>query len=488
MGVQSKRRGRRGRASIALAPGLATLALIVAPQPAAAATCGDEEPRIVGSTYYGTACDDVFRAPRSVTVIYGEGGDDTLYGQRGNDRLFGGPGNDRLYGGIGDDQLRGGPGNDLLSGGFGADSALDGEAGDDFVRGDATIDKIQNTGGGIDTLSYATGVTPGFFERTGTSEYPATNAFAGLPGRDGRGAYVNLLTGLGDNGLAPAGGGVDLEVEAADFEIVIGTAFPDFIVGTAEAQTIYGGGGADVILGKGGEDQIFGGEEGDYCETAAGTTLHECEFSEGETEVEPRDPGTVRSGRMAPSEPAALYLTGSDGDDAVVATYSAAGPAGLLHGRRQPGRHLPAHRASRLAGPGRPGRGRHARRQRLSGDDLGRPARRGRRRRPDRGRHRRRPGRRTRRRFGAGRRRRRRGAQQRGRRRPPRRLRRGPLRLRRDLRGRPARRGPGPRQRQLGELQGRGHLDRHGRRRRRPGRRRRPPRLRGQLRRPSWRR
>jgi Ca2+-binding RTX toxin-like protein len=309
---------------------LAVAACAAFAAPARAAPSCAEGPQIVGSTYYGTPCNDTIRAPRNVTTVYGEDGDDTLYGQRGNDFLFGGPGNDRLYGGIGDDQLRGGPGNDRLSGGFGADSALDGEEGDDFVRGDATIDRILNTGGGTDTLSYATGATPGFFNRPNSPySFPDFSAFEGFPQSPaGRGAYVNLETGRGDNGLAPDGGGFDERVDGAAFEVVIGTAFPDYIVGTAAAQTIYGGGGADVILGKGGNDEIFGGDEGDYCEASPGTTLHECKFSGSEMEVEAADPSEARAGVMAPQqgEPAALYLTGSDGSDEIAASYAASPP------------------------------------------------------------------------------------------------------------------------------------------------------------------
>jgi Ca2+-binding RTX toxin-like protein len=296
-----------------------------APQHAAAADCGGEVPQIVGNTYYGTPCDDTIRAPRNVTTVLGEGGNDTLYGQRGNDFLFGGEGNDRLYGGIGDDQLKGGPGNDLLSGGFGADSALDGEAGNDFVRGDATIDSIQNTGGGTDTLSYATGVTPGFFDRPNPPySFPDFSAYEGFPqSRDGRGAYINLATGRGDNGLAPEGGGFDEQVAGTGFDIVVGTPFSDYIVGTSAAQTIYGGGGADVILGKGGGDQVFGGAEGDYCE-ATGATTSECEFSGSEEEVGPGDPSSVSAGEMAPQagEPSALYLNGSSSSESLVVSYS----------------------------------------------------------------------------------------------------------------------------------------------------------------------
>jgi len=292
--------------------------LLLAALPAAASaapTCADG-PQTVGDTIVGTPCNDTIRAPRGVTTVFGNGGNDTLFGQRGNDSLHGGEGDDRLFGGIGDDSLRGGPGDDLLSGGFGADSVLDGEDGNDLVRGDATIDDIQNTGDGFDTLSYATGVTPGFFDRSGTSDYD------GLPtGRDGRGAYIDLAAGLGDNGLAPAGGGVDLGIDGVNFEQVIGTPFSDYIVGTDADQTFYGGGGADVILGEGGADVAFGGAEGDYCDAA---TSSECEFSGSNQVVDPRDPTTVSAGQMAPQSggAAVLYLTGSAGDDILMAAWS----------------------------------------------------------------------------------------------------------------------------------------------------------------------
>src|SRR5829696_7377799 len=221
--------------------GLIIAVLAVFPAAAGAAPSCAEGPETVGTTIVGTPCADVIRLPRGVTTVRGEGGDDQLYGQRGNDNLFGGEGADRLYGGIGDDRLRGGPGDDLLSGGFGADS-LDGEGDDDDARGDATIDAIGDSGGGEDTLSFATGVTPGF---------PNSGAFftdAGFPaGAAGRGVYVDLDEGFANNGLAPSGGGVDGPLAPAtdfgDFETVIGTAFPDYLVGTGGAETFYGGGG-----------------------------------------------------------------------------------------------------------------------------------------------------------------------------------------------------------------------------------------------------
>ncbi len=291
---------------------VATLASV--PFASAAPTCA-EGPQTVGDTIVGTPCDDTIRAPRSITAVFGEGGNDTLFGGRGNDRLNGGEGADRLYGGIGDDRLRGGLGDDRLSGGFGADS-LDGEGGNDFARGDATIDAIADTGGGSDTLSYATGATPGFFD----SSFPSASEYDEFPtARDGRGAFVGLLAGRADNGLAPVGGGIDEEVEGTSFETVIGSAFPDVIVGSSDPETIYGGGGADILIGEGGGDVVHGGADGDSC---SGATVLECESSG--KEVEPRDPGAISVGSMTPQLGAhpALYLAGSDGNDAVAATYA----------------------------------------------------------------------------------------------------------------------------------------------------------------------
>ncbi len=294
------------------------LAALLAPGAASAAPSCAEGPETVGRTIVGTPCADVIRLPRAITTVYGEGGDDVLYGQRGNDRLFGGEGADRLYGGVGDDRLRGGPGDDLLSGGFGADS-LDGEGGDDIARGDATIDWIGDSGGGSDTLSFATGATPGF---------PNTGSFfddAGFPpGAEGRGVYVDLEAGFANDGLAPSGGGVDQPLAPATdfvaFETVVGTPFPDYILGTSGAETFHGGGGADLINGRGGGDVAHGGAGGDGC---VGVAVADCEFDSEEIDL--RDPGEIAVGVMAPGSgaPAGVYLTGSDRDDRVGASYAA---------------------------------------------------------------------------------------------------------------------------------------------------------------------
>jgi Ca2+-binding RTX toxin-like protein len=331
-------------------------------------------PITIGDATWGTPCDDTILAQPQVATVYGGGGDDTIlaapilagascpdgcslgigsqtfdggpgddivYGERGNDTLNGGGGNDQLFGGIGDDLLRGGPGNDRLSGGFGADS-IDGQSGDDYVRGDGTADTIVDSEGGSDTLSYTTGVTPGF---PNNAAYPDFAAYPGFPGTGGeRGVYVDLGANLADNGVAPFGGGVDA-VEGADFETVIGTPFSDFIVGSGTGETINGGGGGDVILGGGGNDTLRGGADGDHLDGGAGanaldggagndhcqspTSGTSCESGVNGGGVVLRDPTKVSVGFMAPenSNYSQLYLTDGNGGDIVTASYAPGPPA-----------------------------------------------------------------------------------------------------------------------------------------------------------------
>jgi Ca2+-binding RTX toxin-like protein len=266
-------------------------------------------------------------------------GNDTVFGERGNDILRGGEGNDRLYGGIGDDRLEGGPGNDLLSGGFGADS-IDGGEGSDFVRGDATIDTIVDTGtglGDIDTLSYATGATPGFGNEPPYKDLPAYPEFSkkhpGFPtGANGRGVYLDLSAtthGNGFDGGAPSGGGAD-DVVGSDFERIIGTPFADYIVGSKAGQEIFGGGGGDVLISGGAGSKLFGGADKDDC--FGETSTNDCEETgpEGSTgRVEAMTKVEVGEMVEGATEQAELYLVGpeSNGADAITVTRAGIAPS-----------------------------------------------------------------------------------------------------------------------------------------------------------------
>jgi Ca2+-binding RTX toxin-like protein len=349
----------------------ALLALLPAPasgrDPVPGPSCA-EGPARVGATIRGTPCGETIVAPASVSKVVGGGGDDTIvgaksgpvtavsgscetgchlevgsqtfeggpgndvvYGDRGNDTLRGNAGNDRLYGGIGDDVLEGGEGDDWLSGGFGADK-LDGQEGSDYVRGDGTIDHIFDTGlAGTDTLSFSTGITPGFGGALPT-------AVSNFPGAEGeRGILLELGEGglNANDGLAQSGGGVD-EVQPGAFERIIGTPFSDYIVGGPAGETIYGGGGADVIKGEGGDDMLNGGADGDFLDGGEGndnlngeagndncvsaTTASSCEGSA--SAVETRDTGKVSVGETTAAPGITqIYLVGGSSADSIAATY-----------------------------------------------------------------------------------------------------------------------------------------------------------------------
>lgn len=347
--------------------GVLLTAFAVAPLPAQAAAADPavppscaEGPERVGDTIEGTPCADTIVVPAGVASVSGGGGNDTImpgpisaaisscpsgcrlgvgsqtfeggpgndivFGERGNDTLLGGGGNDKLFGGPGDDLVRGGTGDDLLIGGFGADT-VDGEEGNDYIRGDATVDHLRDSGpvlGDVDTLSYSTGISPGFTK-------PVTNPGFPKGTEEGRGVYLDL-TKLnkngkvdGDNGVAPNGGGVD-EVETTDFERIIGSPFSDYIKASKEGQTIYGGGGADVLEAGGAAGVVLnGGADGDDC--FGGTTVTSCESIASNGPVAARDPDEVSLGSMIEGAGGytELYLLGSGEDDGVTVDSTSGG-------------------------------------------------------------------------------------------------------------------------------------------------------------------
>ncbi len=337
--------------------GALLVVLAVAPSnagaaPAPAAPSCSEGPARVGDAIEGTPCADTIVVPPGVASVDGgagndmivpgpiaetsscpdgcrlgvgsqtfEGGpgDDVVFGERGNDKLFGGGGDDKLFGGPGDDLLQGGPGDDLLIGGFGADT-IDGEEGNDYVRGDATIDHLRDAGpaSDVDTLSYSTGVSPGFTRAVSNPGFPAKT-------EEGRGVYLDLTEGLGDNGVAPNGGGVD-DVADLDFEHIVGSPFSDYIKGSKAGQAIYGGGGADVLVAGGSGTALNGGADGDDCVGGANDSGCESTASNGPVATRPADKVSVGSMTEGAGAYWELYLLGSSGGDGLTVDSTGGGP------------------------------------------------------------------------------------------------------------------------------------------------------------------
>ena len=73
--------------------------------------------------HFGGGGNDVVCGGDDMDVLYGEDDRDIMYGNGGDDRLIGGAGDDQLYGGEDIDFLIGGSGNDALDGGSGEDTA-----------------------------------------------------------------------------------------------------------------------------------------------------------------------------------------------------------------------------------------------------------------------------------------------------------------------------------------------------------------------------
>lgn len=277
-------------------------------------------------------------------TFFGDTGDDIAFGLRGNDDLHGGPGADQLFGGVGDDHLSGDDGEDLISGGFGYDWGYGGDHAD-FIRGDGSGDAELFGNLGIDTISIATGATPGF-SRALPSSYP------NFPGSNGeRGAYIDLAAGFADNGAATDGGGNDVTI--GGFENAIGTPFSDYIRGDAGINMLDGGGGADVIVAGDGNDELHGGADGDHLEgengtdTVSGNAGSDYCTDDGVTFICERSPATggpgvvmrdttkisvgVMGRHTGTQTRPEIYVTGGSNNDNVTISYQIAASGSTPH-------------------------------------------------------------------------------------------------------------------------------------------------------------
>ena len=212
------------------------------------------------------------------SIIFGDGGNDTLDGGAGSNTIFGQGGDDLIVGGRdsfasrdinntiavadledqtesddGDDALYGGDGNDTIFGGQGND-LLDGGDGDDMLSGQAGIDVFRG-GDGIDTVDYSrespfqllvnleTNVASG-----GTASGDTFDSIENLIGSDDR---IDRFIGTADaNHFWGQGGG----------DVFNGRDGDDILDGGADGDILYGEGGNDTIIGGGGQDYIDGGE------------------------------------------------------------------------------------------------------------------------------------------------------------------------------------------------------------------------------------
>jgi Ca2+-binding RTX toxin-like protein len=164
--------------------------------------------------------------PRSVGVIFGTIGDDTITGTPGNDVICAGSGKDTVYGRGGVDTIYGGAGDDTLHGG----------ADREWLYGGSGSDVIDAGGG--DELIYGDNPDTGLRDKTDS----------GLPGND------VILAGTGS--VSAEGG------PGNDIVITLGAATR----AATSTEWVHGGAGNDVLVGTGpsGTGTYFGDAGSDF--------------------------------------------------------------------------------------------------------------------------------------------------------------------------------------------------------------------------------
>jgi Ca2+-binding RTX toxin-like protein len=219
--------------------------------------------------------DDVLDGGTDNDVLDGGAGNDQIYGQAGFDNLQGGDGNDTLDGGAdndvldggagtdslsgadGNDNLRGGGDNDTLNGGAG-DDAIDGGAGADVMDGGAGNDSyviddagdvVNDTGGGIDSV-------------TVTVSYDL-NRLVGIENITGIGTAAFTFTGTADNNVMSGSDGINVFDGAAGNDTLWGNGGNDTLKGGAGNDWLDGGAGKDRLHGGLGVDVLKGGNDPD---------------------------------------------------------------------------------------------------------------------------------------------------------------------------------------------------------------------------------
>ncbi len=221
---------------------------------------------------------DILTAGSAGTLIYGEGGYDSLVGGSGNDTLEGLGGNSTVVAGTGNDELVAGPGNNtfVFNPGFGQDvltlasgtqtlqfaagiSASDLSVSVALVNGTPTLQihdgqstlGLQNLTGAAVQLDFADGSSLSLAQLVAQSNLPSTTI---------AGANGNLIIDTGSGNSVTAGSGSDTIWAWGSDDTLMG--------GTGNTQ-IYVAGSNDSIVGGSGNDTLAA--VGPYDAVAVGT-------------------------------------------------------------------------------------------------------------------------------------------------------------------------------------------------------------------------
>jgi Ca2+-binding RTX toxin-like protein len=165
-----------------------------------------------------------FDQPRDRIIVKGDGNAETIIGSAASEEFYGSGGNDTI---------NGADGNDIINGGTGADK-MTGGAGNDTFYVDNAGDRIDETGGGTDTVR----------------------------------STINFSL----SGKAVTGG-VEKLFLLGKAKVGTGNGKDNAIVGNGQANTLTGGSGNDTLKGAGGNDVLKGGTGNDRLEGGDGHDL-----------------------------------------------------------------------------------------------------------------------------------------------------------------------------------------------------------------------
>jgi serralysin len=162
----------------------------------------------------------------AASLVYGNGGNDTLDGGAGADTLYGGDGNDSLNGQGGSDTLIGDAGDDTFVDGFGVNIMGGGEGNDYFFVGTTASGSVNRIigQGGFDAVQFSQTI---FWDWS-------TNTFGG------NALNANIAPNDVEGWVLSAG---------ADRLHLFTTTFDTLVYGNGGNDTLDGGSGADTLFG-----------------------------------------------------------------------------------------------------------------------------------------------------------------------------------------------------------------------------------------------
>jgi Ca2+-binding RTX toxin-like protein len=237
------------------------------------------------------------------TVQGGAWADQIVARVSGGSAVFGMGGNDTLWAGSNPDTLDGGDGDDVLIGGLAAGRMVGGAGNDQYIINHTGAVVVEQADGGIDTAWVA---VDGYTMAANLEIARLTGSAIRITGSTANDVMV----------ANPAAGGV-LDGGAGDDQLWGSVAAEIYICGDGN-DVVRGGGGADTIFGGAGDDQfVLPNNFTTITELAGGGTDTVWVTADGYTLA-----ANIEIGRLGG---AAIRLTGSAGDDQLVANPVAGG-------------------------------------------------------------------------------------------------------------------------------------------------------------------